>query len=161
MSKPLSALVPAAAGSKPLPALVPTAAGSKPLPALDPAPAGSKPLPAIVPAAAGAVAAVAVALLLGWPGRPPLTGTATVAAAVALAVVAVLLVLRLATAARRPRVHIAHRPGPPGSADPSGWLRSADAHRVGFTHTRGDVREPPTVGVRLVGQATGRSTGRF
>ena len=80
----------------------------------------SKPLPALVPTVAGAVAAIAVALLLGWPGRPPLTGTATVAAAVALAVVAVLLVLRLAAAARRrPAVPIAHWPAPPAVRRPA------------------------------------------
>ena len=50
---------------------------------------------------AGAVAAVAVALLIGWPGRPPATGIAGVTAAAAIAVVAVLLVARVAAACRR------------------------------------------------------------
>ncbi len=50
---------------------------------------------------AGAVAAVAVALLIGWPGRPPATGIAVVTAAAAITVVAVLLVARVAAAGRR------------------------------------------------------------
>jgi hypothetical protein len=61
----------------------------------------SKPVPALVPAMAGAVAAVAVALLIGWPGRAPATGIAVVTAAAAIAVVAVLLVARVAAAGRR------------------------------------------------------------
>ena len=59
----------------------------------------SKPVPAYVPVMAGAVAATAVALLVGWPGRPPLTDTAAVAAAVASGVVAVLFILGIAAAA--------------------------------------------------------------
>ena len=62
----------------------------------------SKPVPAYVPVTAGAVAATAVALLVGWPGRAPLTDTAAVAAAVASAVVAVLFIVGIAAAARRP-----------------------------------------------------------
>ena len=61
----------------------------------------SKPVPALVPTLAGAVAATAVALLIGWPGRPPVTGIAVVTAAAAIAVVAVLLVARVAAACRR------------------------------------------------------------
>ena len=61
----------------------------------------SKPVPALVPALAGAVAVVAVALLIGWPGRPPATGIAAVTAAAAIAVVAVLLVAGVAAAGRR------------------------------------------------------------
>jgi len=61
----------------------------------------SKPVPALVPALAGAVATVAVALLIGWPGRPPATGIAVVTAAAVIAVVAVLLVARVAAAGRR------------------------------------------------------------
>ena len=62
----------------------------------------SKPVPAYVPDTAGAVAATAVALLVGWPGRAPLTDTAAVAAAVASGVVAVLFIVGIAAAARRP-----------------------------------------------------------
>jgi len=61
----------------------------------------SKPVPAVVPILAGAIAATAVALLIGWPDRPPVSGTAVVAAAVALAFVAVLLVAGIAFAGRR------------------------------------------------------------
>src|SRR5690349_9075524 len=59
-----------------------------------------QPVPAYVPVTAGAIAAAAVALLVGLPGRPPLTDTAAVAGAVASAVVAVLLIVT--AAARRP-----------------------------------------------------------
>jgi hypothetical protein len=62
----------------------------------------SKPVPALAPLLAGAVAAAGVALLVGWPGRPPLTQPALVAAALAVAVVAALFVVRLAAAGRRP-----------------------------------------------------------
>jgi hypothetical protein len=60
----------------------------------------SQRVPAYVPVTAGAIAATAVALLVGWPGRPPVTETAAVAAAAALTVVAVLLIVT--AAARRP-----------------------------------------------------------
>jgi hypothetical protein len=59
-----------------------------------------QPVPAYVPVTAGAIAATAVALLVGWPGQPPVTETAAVAAAAASAVVAVLLIVT--AAARRP-----------------------------------------------------------
>jgi len=62
----------------------------------------SKPVTALAPLPAGAIAAAAVALVTGWPGRPPLTQPALVAAALAVAAIAVLLVVRLAAAARRP-----------------------------------------------------------
>jgi hypothetical protein len=62
----------------------------------------SKPVPALAPLLAGAVAAAGVALVIGWPGRPPLTQPALVAAALAVAAVAVLFVVRVAAAARRP-----------------------------------------------------------
>ena len=62
----------------------------------------SKPVTALVPLLAGAIAAAGVALVTGWPGRPPLTQPALVAAALAVAAIAVLLVVRLAAAARRP-----------------------------------------------------------
>jgi hypothetical protein len=62
----------------------------------------SKPVTALAPLPAGAIAAAGVALLIGWPGRPPLTQPPLVAAALAVAALAVLLVLRLAAAARRP-----------------------------------------------------------
>jgi hypothetical protein len=62
----------------------------------------SKPVPALVPLLAGAIAAIGVALVTGWPGRPPLTEPALVAAALAVAAAAVLLVVRVAAAARRP-----------------------------------------------------------
>ena len=92
----------------------------------------SKPVTALAPLPAGAIAAAAVALVTGWPGRPPLTQPALVAAALAVAAIAVLLVVRLAAAARRPapmrpattgpvprRGPIAHATPPPGptSAD--------------------------------------------
>jgi hypothetical protein len=62
----------------------------------------SKPVPALVPLLAGAIAAIGVALVVGWPGRPPLTEPALVSAALAAAAVAVLLVVRVAATARRP-----------------------------------------------------------
>jgi hypothetical protein len=62
----------------------------------------SKPGTALAPLLAGAIAAAAVAMVLGWPGRPPLTHPALVTAALAVAAVAVLLVVRMAAAARRP-----------------------------------------------------------
>jgi hypothetical protein len=62
----------------------------------------SKPVPALVPLLAGAIAAIGVALVTGWPGRPPLTEPALVAAALAVAAAAVLLVVRVAAAARHP-----------------------------------------------------------
>ena len=62
----------------------------------------SKAIPAFVPVLAGAVIAAAVALLVGWPGQPPLTDSAAVAAAVASAVVAVLVIVVVAAAACRP-----------------------------------------------------------
>ncbi len=61
----------------------------------------SEPVPAIVPLLAGAIAAIGVALVVGWPGRPPLTDPALVDTALAVAVVAVLLVVRVAAAGRR------------------------------------------------------------
>jgi len=45
----------------------------------------SKPVTALAPLPAGAIAAAAVALVTGWPGRPPLTEPALVAAALAVA----------------------------------------------------------------------------
>ena len=83
----------------------------------------SKPVPAYVPVVAGAVAATAVALLVGWPG-PPLTATAAVAAAVASGVVAALFIVGIAAAARRlarpgraPATSTCAVGGPVGDAD--------------------------------------------
>ena len=73
----------------------------------------SKSVPAIVPLLAGAIAAIGVALVTGWPGRPPLTEPALVTAALAAAVAAVLLVLRAAAAARRPAVRAVSAPPAP------------------------------------------------
>ena len=87
----------------------------------------SKPVPAIVPLLAGAIAAIGVALVVGWPGRPPLAEPALVDAALAVAAVAVLLVVRVAAAARRPAVRARrtttapaapHRPIPASRALP-------------------------------------------
>ena len=61
----------------------------------------SKPVPALVPLLAGAIAAIGVALVVGWPGRPPLTEPALVRAALAVSAAAVLLVVRVAAVARR------------------------------------------------------------
>jgi hypothetical protein len=61
----------------------------------------SKPVTALAPLLAGATAAAGVALVIGWPGRPPLTQPPLLAAALAVAAIAVLLVVRLAAAARR------------------------------------------------------------
>src|SRR5437763_76913 len=76
----------------------------------------SQPVPAYVPVTAGAVAAAPVALLVGLPGRPPLTDTAAVTAAAASAVVAVLLIVT--AAARRP-AQPGRAPATPTSAVPS------------------------------------------
>jgi hypothetical protein len=62
----------------------------------------SKPVPALAPLLAGAVAAAGVALVTGWPGRPPLTQPDLVVAALVVAAVAVLYVLCAAAAGRRP-----------------------------------------------------------
>ena len=90
----------------------------------------------VVPVVAGAVAATAVALLVGWPGRAPLTATAAVAAAVASGVVAVLFIVGIAAAARRPA-----RPGRAPATSTcavGGPVEAADA-----------VTEP--IGVAMVG----------
>ena len=87
---------------------------------------------------AGAVAAAAVALLVGWPGRAPLTATAAVAAAVASGVVAVLFIVGIAAAARRPA-----RPGR-APATPTSAVRRP----VGVADA---VTEP--IGVVMVGAA--------
>jgi hypothetical protein len=88
----------------------------------------SKPVPALVPPLAGAIAAIGVALVVGWPGRPPLTEPALLSAALAVAAVAVLLVVRVAAAARRPAVRARrttaaptapHRPKPTPRAQPA------------------------------------------
>jgi hypothetical protein len=76
----------------------------------------SNPVPAIVPMLAGALGAIAVALLIGWPGRPPATGSAIVTAAAALAVVALLFLAGIAAAGRRPALRPARAPAPPPAA---------------------------------------------
>lgn len=73
----------------------------------------SKPVSAIVPLLAGAIAAIGVALVVGWPGRPPLTEPALVSAALAAAAVALLLVVRVAAAARRPALRAFAAPSAP------------------------------------------------
>ena len=85
----------------------------------------SKPVPAIVPLLAGAIAAIGVALVVGWPGRPPLTEPALVDAALAVAAVAVLLVVRVAAAARRPALRAWRT-----TAGPAAQHRPTPARRV-------------------------------
>jgi hypothetical protein len=84
-----------------------------------------KPVPALVPLLAGAIAAIGVALVVGWPGRPPLTEPALVSAALAVAAVAVLLVVRVAAAARRPAVRARRT-----TASPAGPHRPTPAPRA-------------------------------
>jgi hypothetical protein len=85
----------------------------------------SKPVTALAPLLAGAVAAAGVALVAGWPGRPPLTQPALVASTLAVAAIAVLLVVRLAAAARRPaptrraRIAPVRRPTRPAHTAPT------------------------------------------
>lgn len=62
----------------------------------------SKRVPALAPLLAGAVAAAGVALVIGWPGRPPLTQPVLVVAALGVVVVAVLFVVRVAATDGRP-----------------------------------------------------------
>jgi hypothetical protein len=85
----------------------------------------SKPVPAYVPVMAGAIAAAAVALLVGWPGHAPLTAPAAVAASVAAGVVGVLFIVGIAVAARRP-ARPARVPATPTSAV-RGPVADADA----------------------------------